>query len=152
MLTIDNSAKKLPANLSSTAKKIRSQFQLLQSVKQWHKAQPKGEDLYISAWLDFQMQSNQGPAPQKGLHLSFKSNRDLSCLLLADISMSTDAHIDDNNRVIDVIRSSMLLFGEALEAVGDEFSMYGFSSVKRHHVRFTMLRNFYIVMIIYLPR
>ncbi|WP_052380104.1 MULTISPECIES: hypothetical protein [unclassified Pseudoalteromonas] len=92
MLAIDNSAKKLPANLSSTAKKIRSQFQQLQSVKQWHKAQPKGEDLDISAWLDFQMQSKQGPAPQKGLYRSFKSNRDLSCLL----------------------------FGEALEAVGDE--------------------------------
>jgi nitric oxide reductase NorD protein len=36
----------------------------------------------------------------------------------------------------------MLLFGEALEAVGDDFAMYGFSSVKRHHVRFTMLKNF----------
>ena len=143
MLPKDSSAKKLPANLSSTAKKIRSQFQQLQSVKQWLKAQPQGEELDISAWLDFHIQSKQGPAPQKGLYRSFKSNnRDLSCLLLADISMSTDAHIDDDNRVIDVIQSSMLLFGEALEAVGDEFAMYGFSSVKRHHVRFTMLKNF----------
>lgn len=143
MLPKNSSAKKLPADLVNTAKKIRSQFQQLQSVKQWHKAQPQGEELDISAWLDFYIQSQQGPAPEKGLYRSFKSNnRDLSCLLLADISMSTDAHIDDNNRVIDVIQSSMLLFGEALEAVGDEFAMYGFSSVKRHHVRFTMLKNF----------
>lgn len=55
MLAIDSSAKKLPANLSSTSKKIRSQFQQLQNVKQWHKAQPQGEELDISAWLDFHM-------------------------------------------------------------------------------------------------
>jgi nitric oxide reductase NorD protein len=36
----------------------------------------------------------------------------------------------------------MLLFSEALAAVGDPFAIYGFSSVKRHHVRFTLLKNF----------
>ena len=37
---------------------------------------------------------------------------------------------------------SLLLFGEALQSVGDRFARYGFSSVKRSHIRFTMLKNF----------
>lgn len=143
MLPKGSVAQKLPQNLVPTAKKIRAQFEQLQSVKQWHKAQPQGEELDLSAWLDFHVESKLAPTQQKGLYRSFKTNnRDLSCLLLADLSMSTDAHIDDNNRVIDVIQSSMLLFAETLDAVGDKFAMYGFSSVKRHHVRFTLLKNF----------
>jgi nitric oxide reductase NorD protein len=63
-------------------------------------------------------------------------------LLLSDLSMSTDAYINNQLRVIDVIKDSMLLFSEALAAVGDPFALYGFSSVKRHHVRFTLLKNF----------
>lgn len=143
MLPKDSAPKKLPVHLRVTAKKIRAQFEQLQNVKQWHRAQPQGEELDLSAWLDFHIESQISPAQQRGLYRSYRTNnRDLSCLLLADISMSTDAHLDDGNRVIDVIRDSMLLFGEALEAVGDSFAMYGFSSVKRKHVRFTMLKNF----------
>ena len=37
---------------------------------------------------------------------------------------------------------SLLLIGEALQSVGNRFAMYGFSSVKRSHIRFTMLKNF----------
>ena len=35
-----------------------------------------------------------------------QTRRDLACLLLADLSMSTDAHLNDEHRVIDVIRDS----------------------------------------------
>ena len=69
-------------------------------------------------------------------------HRDLSCLLLADLSMSTDAYINDEQRVIDVVKDSMQLFGEALNTVGDRFAMYGFSSVRKTHVRLSMIKNF----------
>ncbi|MDO9007585.1 MAG: VWA domain-containing protein, partial [Thiobacillus sp.] len=68
--------------------------------------------------------------------------RDLSCLLLADLSLSTDAWISDSGRVIDVIRDSLLLFSEALAATGDRFALYGFSSVRRDNVRFHLLKGF----------
>ncbi len=133
----------LPARLTRSAKQIRAQFQQLQSVKQWQKSQPQGEEIDLSAWLDFHVQCTVGPTQEHGLYQTFSANhRDLSCLLLADISMSTDAYINDNQRVIDVINDSLLLFGEALNAVGDSFAMYGFSSVRRNHVRFSLIKNF----------
>ena len=136
-------AEKLPIRLQKLAKTIQAQFEQLRSVRYWLKAEPQGEELDLSAWLDFHVESKISPTAQRGLYKSFRgNNRDLSCLLLADLSMSTDAHLNDEARVIDVVKDSMLLFGEALESVGDNFAMYGFSSVKRHHVRFTMLKNF----------
>jgi len=39
--------------------------------------------------------------------------------------------VNDLERVIDVIRESLSLFAEALDATGDRFGMYGFSSCKR---------------------
>jgi len=143
VLPKDSIAKKLPTRLQKTAKVIQAQFEQLQSVRYWLKAQPQGEELDLTAWLDFFVESQISPTQEKGLYQSFRgNNRDISTLLLADLSMSTDAHLDDDNRVIDVVKDSMLLFGEALNTVGDKFAMYGFSSVRRSNVRFSMLKNF----------
>jgi len=143
MLPKDAKPAKLPVKLQKISKTIQAQFEQLRSVRYWLKAQPQGEEIDLSTWLDFHVESKIAPSAEKGLFKSFRgNNRDLSCLLLADLSMSTDAHLDNESRVIDVVQDSLLLFGEALQSVGDNFAMYGFSSVKRHHVRFTMLKNF----------
>lgn len=68
--------------------------------------------------------------------------RDLACLLLADLSLSTDAYASESARVIDVISDSLFLFSEALSATGDRFAMYGFSSLRRANVRFNRLKSF----------
>lgn len=143
MLPKNATPQPLPVKLRKQANMIKAQFEQLQSVRYWLKAQVQGEELDLNAWLEHHVESKVSATADKGLYQSFRGvHRDLSCLLLADLSMSTDAYIDDNNRVIDVVRDSMLLFGEALQAVGDNFAMYGFSSVKRSHVRFSMLKNF----------
>lgn len=143
MLPKDCVAKKLPARLQKTAKVIQAQFEQLQSVRYWLKAQTQGEELDLAAWLDFHVESQLSPTQEKGLYQSFRgNNRDISTLLLADLSMSTDAHLTDESRVIDVVQDSLLLFAEALNTVGDSFAMYGFSSVRRSHVRFSLLKNF----------
>ncbi len=143
MLPKDSTPKPLPARLRKISKTIQAQFEQLRSVRYWLKAQPQGEELDMASWLDFHVESKIAPTQEKGLFQSFRgNNRDLSCLLLADLSMSTDAYLDDDKRVIDVVQDSLMLFGEALNSVGDNFAMYGFSSVKRTNVRFTMLKNF----------
>jgi nitric oxide reductase NorD protein len=143
MLPKDHTPQPLPIKLQKTAKAIQAQFEQLASVRYWLKAQPQGEELDLSAWLDFHVESKITPTQERGLYQSFRgNNRDISSLLLADLSMSTDSYLDDNNRVIDVVRDSMLLFSEALHSVGDKFALYGFSSVRRSNVRFSMLKNF----------
>lgn len=143
MLPKDSTPKGIPPRLRKISKTIQAQFEQLRSMRYWLKGQPQGEELDLSAWLDFHVESSLSPTQEKGLFQSFRgNNRDLSCLLLADLSMSTDAYLDNEQRVIDVVQDSLLLFGEALNSVGDNFAMYGFSSVKRSNVRFTMLKNF----------
>ena len=41
-----------------------------------------------------------------------------------------------------MIRDSLFLFSEALQATGDRFALYGFSSRRRDHVRFHALKDF----------
>lgn len=143
MLPKDSAPQPLPVKLQKTAKTIQAQFEQLRSVRYWLKGEHQGEELDLSAWLDFHVESQISPTENKGLYRSFRgNNRDISSLLLADLSMSTDSYMDDNNRVIDVVKDSMLLFGEALHSVGDSFAMYGFSSVRRSNVRFSLLKNF----------
>lgn len=143
MLPRDCVAQRLPVRLQQTARLIQAQFEKMQTQRHWVKGQPQGEELDLTSWLDFHVQSTMAPTAEKGLYQTFRANtRDFSCLLLADLSMSTESHIDNDTQVIDIVRDSLLLFGEALQAVGDEFAMYGFSSVKREHIRFTLLKNF----------
>jgi nitric oxide reductase NorD protein len=78
-----------------------------------------------------------------GAYLSMnRRERDLACLVLADLSLSTDSWVSDEHRVIDVIRDSLMLFGEALTATGDQFAFYGFSSLRRDNVRFHHIKDF----------
>src|SRR5690606_35967150 len=63
-------------------------------------------------------------------------------LLLADLSLSTDAWINNEERIIDVIRDSLFLFSESLAGTGDRFGLYGFSSRHRAHVRLQHIKAF----------
>jgi nitric oxide reductase NorD protein len=60
-----------------------------------------------------------------------KSERSLSTLMLADLSLSTDAYATQEARVVDLVQDSLYVFGNALDGVGDPFEMLGFSSVRR---------------------
>jgi nitric oxide reductase NorD protein len=71
-----------------------------------------------------------------------RGERSLATLLLADLSLSTDAYATSDARVIDVIRDALYVFGEALSATGDAFEMLGFSSVRRQHVRIQHIKGF----------
>ncbi len=136
-------AQTLPARLAPPARQLRRQFEVLRNDRQWLRQQPQGSEPDLSAWLDFQVQRRQGKASEKGLFLEQRSTRrELACLLLADLSMSTESHLNDQQRVIDVIVDSLLLFAEALSAAGDDFALYGFSSLRRQQVRMQELKRF----------
>ncbi len=144
MIAADASPCELPAHLRRTARRIRSQFEALVPSRIWHRGQSDGSEVDLEAYLDFTTERRLGHASaEQGLYRDFRGGlRDLACLLLADLSLSTDAWIDNHARVIDVIRDSLLLFAEALCATGDDFAMYGFSSRRREHVRFHQLKAF----------
>ena len=84
-----------------------------------------------------------GQSHERGLYRQrARQERDLACLLLADLSLSTDAWINNQGRVIETIRDSLFLFAEALAVTGDRFALYGFSSRQRQHVRVQRIKAF----------
>ena len=144
MLARDAEAIELPAHLRITARRLRGQFEALVPQRVWHRSQPDGNEVDLEAYLYHSAERCRGHAvAEQGLYRDFRGGqRDLACLLLADLSLSTDAWVNNHSRVIDVIRDSLQLFAEALSATGDRFAMYGFSSRHRQHVRFHTLKTF----------
>lgn len=140
----DTQGCRLPAHLGQTAKRLRNQFQAMAPSRVWHRAQMEGQDIDLTAYIRYISDRAAGQQiAADNLYRELRSgNRDLACLLLADLSLSTDAHINDAHRIIDVIRDSLYLFAESLHATGDRFSMLGFSSRKRDPIRIHNIKSF----------
>ena len=143
MIAHDAGRAALPPELAATARKLRGQFAALAPQRRWLKAQPDGAELDVDACVRNHADRHSGHTPETGGYLAqARCERDLACLLLADLSMSTDAWISDTHRIVDVIRDSLLLFSEAMTATGDRFGIYGFSSLRRQNIRFHLLKDF----------
>ncbi|MFO1423764.1 MAG: VWA domain-containing protein [Candidatus Competibacteraceae bacterium] len=134
----------LPPPLRRDAQRLRRQFEILRPGRGWRRAQPDGEELDLDACVRHATDcAAAGHGQEHGLYRQLaRQERDLACLLLADLSLSTDAWVNNKGRVIEVIRDSLFLFSEALAVTGDRFALYGFSSRKRQHVRVHRIKAF----------
>jgi nitric oxide reductase NorD protein len=135
-----------PPALRLTARRVSRRLETLRDAPRPQHGQDSGDSIDLDAWVRF----SADQMGHSGLHSDTppvytrhaKSDRSLATLLLADLSLSTDAYATSQAKVIDVIRDALFVFGEALNAVGDPFAMWGFSSVRRHHVRLQHLKGF----------
>ncbi len=144
LVSRDAGPAELPDHLRPLARRLKRQFQALAPARTWLRAQPDGPELDLDAYQRFAADRRSGHgAPGNGLYRDLREGaRDLSCLLMADLSLSTDTWINDHQRVIDVIRDSLFLFSESLAATGDPFAVYGFSSRRRDPVRVHLIKHF----------
>jgi nitric oxide reductase NorD protein len=134
-----------PPALHAHAARVRQRLQQQRAAPRWQHGCADGEAIDIDAWVLAQAepghrgdtggpsepQGQTGAAADRLYQRRVRDRHDLASLLLADLSLSTDAHVDDDQRVIDVVRDSLYVFGEALAGSGDAFSMVGFSSLRR---------------------
>ncbi|HHL45724.1 MAG TPA: VWA domain-containing protein [Gammaproteobacteria bacterium] len=132
----------LPGHLKPVVKRLKSQLDSFRLGRNRLRRQPFGDEINLDAWLEHTTSTTQHATGQKFFNRIDQHHRDLSTLILADLSLSTEAAIDNDTRVIDVIRDSLLLFGEAIHTLGDNFALYGFSSVRNKMVRYHILKNF----------
>ncbi|GAB4346109.1 MAG: VWA domain-containing protein [Gammaproteobacteria bacterium] len=144
MIADDAEATGLPEHLRKAARRVRAQFEFLKPTRVWLNGQPEGSELDLTACIDHAADRLRGHVDaERGLYRDLRNHgRDMACLLLADLSLSTDAWVNNDARVIDVIRDSLFLFAEALSAIGDAFGVYGFSSRRRDYVRFHLIKDF----------
>lgn len=130
----------LPEHLKRDQQRLRRQLGALLPVRLRLKAQPEGNDIDIDPYI--RHLAHSASAETRFYLDQRKRERDLACLLLADLSLSTEAWVGEERRVIDVIRDSLFLFSEALSVTRDRFALYGFSSRLRSDVRFHTLKAF----------
>ncbi|MCK5725305.1 MAG: VWA domain-containing protein [Thiotrichaceae bacterium] len=144
MMSRDAEPIALPEHLQQQVKKIRRQFEVLKPQRHWESRQQDGMEIDLESYINFLAdRKHHGVQSDMPIYRELRNKtRDMSCLLLADLSLSTDAHINNHSRVIDVIRDSLFLFSEALSVTGDRFALHGFSSRNRSHIRFYKIKNF----------
>ena len=133
-----------PKHLRLQIKTLKSHFESLTLNKIWLKKQLEGSELDLDSVIQncIDRRQNYRLTSERFYQELQLKTRDTSCLLLADLSLSTDAWVNDEAQVIDVIRDSLFLFTEALETTSDSYAVCGFSSVKRNHNRFYQLKKF----------
>lgn len=101
-----------------------------------------GEELNLDHWIAYIAGGKQSGHKQNFFENIVKKERDLSTLILADISLSTEAAITTESNILDIIKKSLFIFAEALDTLGDPLSLYAFSSVSNKKIRYHVLKNF----------
>ena len=71
-----------------------------------------------------------------------RKERDVAAAFLVDASGSTSRQLDNGRRVIDLEKEGLVLLCEALESVGDQYALYGYSGQGRGHVDFLVIKDF----------
>lgn len=144
MIARDAQEIELPDRLKAQARKIRRQFEILRPQRHWLTRQSEGSEIDLENYINFLTDRKHGHVnSDTPVYRDLRNqSRDLSCMVLADLSLSTDAHINNTSRVVDVIRDTLFLFSEALSVTGDRFALHGFSSRNRNHVRFYNIKKF----------
>lgn len=105
--------------------------------------QYEGHDLDIDAVLDAGIALRSGREPDPRVFRSSQSvHRDLSALLLIDVSESTRDRLASGATILDVERLAVAVLSEAMSRLGDPFSLLAFASDGREDVKMTTVKSF----------
>jgi nitric oxide reductase NorD protein len=130
------------AENNSTLVGLRKMLTNVNNKMQQQRRQTQGEEFDIDAITDLYVDVNSGHTPSEKIYLSKrKKEKDLSILLLLDISLSSDAYAA-GNRVLDVEKQVSILFGEILEEFQIDFSIDCFYSKTRNHASYITIKDF----------
>ena len=105
--------------------------------------QHEGHDLDIDAVLEAGIALRTGREPDPRVFRSSTSmHRDLSALLLIDISESTRDRLASGATILDVEQLAVAVLAEAMGKLGDPFSLLAFASDGREDVEMTTVKSF----------
>lgn len=100
-----------------------------------------GEEVDVDALVDTWAECRSGRAGSPRVYLRFpRARRDLAVMLLLDVSLSSDAWVEDR-RVLDVTREAALVLGEVTDGFGDALSIAGFASSTRNRCRVWTIKD-----------
>jgi hypothetical protein len=132
---------------------IRHQFQLMRPEGMRRVANElDGDDYDLNALIDFVIDRRaDGQQSERVYTKRLRRERDVAVSFLLDQSSSTartigrhplQPYTHPGRRIIEVEKEGLVLMSEALEAVGDPYSIYGFTSEGRRNVKFYVVKDF----------
>lgn len=103
----------------------------------------EGDTLDIDACVAAAVARRAGLSPEaRVFQTDVPGQRDLSVLLLLDLSESTADSTADGRSVLAIEREAATILAAAFEAAGDALAVHGFSSDGREKVRYLRLKDF----------
>ncbi|HEY0832890.1 MAG TPA: VWA domain-containing protein, partial [Azospirillum sp.] len=121
---------------------VRRQFEAMRPRRRVMPAQPDGDELDLSALVRAVADRRAGGPGSERVYTAVRTvARDLSVCVLVDVSLSTDAFIEDH-RVLDVEKEALLALAHGLSACGDEHAILAFTSHRRHRVSVRTVKAF----------
>jgi hypothetical protein len=141
------------ARYSGVISSIRHQFQMLkpESMRKV-KGELDGEDFDLQAVIDHHVDKKTTGRPSDRLYIRrIRRERDVAVSFLLDMSSSTARTITRHpnqpytrpgQKIIDIEKQGLVLMSEALEAVGDSYSISGFTSEGRRNVKYFTIKRF----------
>lgn len=132
---------------------IRYQFQLMRPENLRRiRGEIDGEDYDLQSVIDYALDKRSSGLIDDRLYTrKLRRQRDVAVSFLLDMSSSTARTISrypnhpytqPGQRIIDIEKEGLVLMSEALEAVGDAYSMQGFTSEGRRNVKFYVIKDF----------
>jgi len=146
---VDNTRKRHKGAISS----IRYQFQLMRPENLIRVTNElDGEDYDLNAVIDYVIDRRADGQQSERLYTKrLRRRRDVAVSFLLDQSSSTARTIGRHplqpytrpgRRIIEIEKEGLVLMSEALEAVGDVYSINGFTSEGRRNVKFYVVKDF----------
>jgi len=134
---------------------IRYQFERMRpEALQKIKGELDGEDFDLQAVIDYALDRQTSGRVSERLYVRrLHRQREVAVSFLLDMSSSTARTVSPRSprlgtparpskRIIDIEKEGLVLMSEALEAVGDIYSIQGFTSEGRHNVKFYVIKGF----------
>ncbi len=116
---------------------IRRHFEALRGEDRILKAEPNGDEVDIDALITAFADMRSGVEMSDRVYQrKQKVERDLAVVFMVDVSGSTKGWINDAER------ESLVLLCEALEILGDQYAIYGFSGMTRNRCEVYRIKSF----------
>jgi nitric oxide reductase NorD protein len=137
-------AKRTRAAYRGVLSQVRYQFQLLRPVGLRRvRGQTDGDEFDLDAVTDLVIDRHAHQTPSERIYSERQHReRDVAVCFLLDMSGSTNAKLQTKKHVLDVEKEALLLMSDALEAVGDSYAIYGFSSGWRNTTNVYRFKDF----------
>ncbi len=121
---------------------LRKRFARMDNILEEVRRQPSGHDFDIDAVTDMYADITARHTPDERIYLSKRKRRkELAILFLLDLSLSSDGYTA-GNRVLDVEKQVVILFGEVLNEHEVSFEIGGFSSKTRNFCSYYTIKSF----------